>query len=629
MGDYWSLILIGGALFAAVFVLLTAEPKVAKRLTAIAGGTALAIGLLAYGYGYMAVRGNFMEATLRTLYSVCRMFLGDPDFGDIGDAPLFAHQWIVTLCWLAHILAVYSTSSAVVSLFGANVLKTLRVRFAKRKDLNIIFGLNEGSAAFGQELSQDPSELVIYVSEDTESSLAGAILESGALLRADPKALRGDAQFLRSIGAGKGSRKITLYALQPDGLENTEYASTLLDSFRIRGIPAERLNLVIHARDDRTVRQLQVSKDRFGYGFITVFQEQDLAARLLMQKYPPCDQLSFDAEGKAEQDFEAVVIGFGQLGQTVLRSIIMHSQFIGNSFRADVFDPDLQAVDGHFQSVYPGIRDNYHVEFHAADGRSRALYAHLQERLEKIRYLVICTGSEPLDAEIEAQLRDFFQRKGQDVSIHRCSRLGIKTTDIRTDETVAHRIYHPDVLATKTLDRMAMTVNRYYMGSYSKGALADWMDCDYFSRMSNRAFADSIPAVLRAAGKTEEQVLSGQWDFTPAQLENLGQMEHARWNAFHFCMGFLPMSEEEYAARTAIYLEQKAATGKGSIRIGKNLDRKTHACLISWDALDELSDRENRITSGQVDYKQMDKNNILLLPELFRIRDRETDASCS
>ena len=54
MGEYWSFILIGGSFFAAVFVLLTADPKIAKRLTAAAGVTALAVGLLAYGYGYIA-----------------------------------------------------------------------------------------------------------------------------------------------------------------------------------------------------------------------------------------------------------------------------------------------------------------------------------------------------------------------------------------------------------------------------------------------------------------------------------------------------------------------------------------------------------------------------------------------
>ena len=32
-------------------------------------------------------------------------------------------------------------------------------------------------------------------------------------------------------------------------------------------------------------------------------------------------------------------------------------------------------------------------------------------------------------------------------------------------------------------------------------------------------------------------------------------------------------------------------------------------------------EKENAITGGNVDYKQMDRNNILILPELLKIRD--------
>ena len=138
--------------------------------------------------------------------------------------------------------------------------------------------------------------------------------------------------------------------------------------------------------------------------------------------------------------------------------------------------------------------------------------------------------------------------------------------------------------------------------------------------MSSRASADFIGAMVKAAGKTAGQVLAGDWNLTPAQLETLSRTEHLRWCAFHYCMGFAPMGEEEYAERADTYLRQKAA-GEKPLRIGKNMTSRTHACLISWDALDELSARENAITGGSVDYKQMDRNNILILPELLKIRD--------
>lgn len=46
--------------------------------------------------------------------------------------------------------------------------------------------------------------------------------------------------------------------------------------------------------------------------------------------------------------------------------------------------------------------------------------------------------------------------------------------------------------------------------------------------------------------------------------------------------------------------------------------RRLHACIIPWDGLDALSERENAVTGGHVDYKAMDRDNVLALPALLR-----------
>lgn len=624
MGNYVSILLMSGAFFAAVAVLLTAQPRISRQLTAIAGGAAFLGGLLVYGYGYIATSDSFLQAALRTVFAVCRMFIGEADFGDISEAPLFALPWAVTVCWCVHVLAFYATSSAAISLIGANALKNLRVRLSSDRDLSILYGINDESVDFGQALIEDTREIVVYVTEDPEDQLTETVVEAGGVIRSDGKAVSGNVHFLKSLGIRRGTRRVTLYALDKDYLKNLDYAKALLEAFQARGIRPPQISLVIQSREDDAVKQLQVAPDRFGYGFVTVFQEPELTARLLIQKYPPSATMTFDDTGAAATDFEALVVGFGQVGQNVLRSIIMNAQFEGSTFRADIFDPDLRENSGFFKSCYQGLLDHYQLVFHDHDGRSEAMYAYLNQRLDKIKYICICTGSDKRNEEIEEELRGFFRHKGRQIAIHQCSRRGIRTTDTTTDLTTVHSIYHPDVLSTRKLDAMAMAVNHYYMGSYGKGLIEDWMDCDYFSRQSSRAFADSIQTVLRVAGRTEQQAREGQWEFSPALLENLGRMEHARWNAFHFAMGFLPMSREEYAERTRIYQQQKAENGKASIRIGKNLARKTHACLISWEELDVLSETENSITGGSVDYKQLDRNNVLLVPTLLQLRDRES-----
>ena len=114
-----------------------------------------------------------------------------------------------------------------------------------------------------------------------------------------------------------------------------------------------------------------------------------------------------------------------------------------------------------------------------------------------------------------------------------------------------------------------------------------------------------------------EDVLSGNWDPSPEMQQVLGEAEHARWAAFHFANGYTTMSDEEFE-RNAENYRRCAAEGKPcSNKIGKNQLTRTHACLIPWEALDELSDRENAITGGHVDYKQMDRNNVLVLANVL------------
>ncbi|MBR6357876.1 MAG: hypothetical protein IKR99_06930, partial [Lachnospiraceae bacterium] len=53
--------------------------------------------------------------------------------------------------------------------------------------------------------------------------------------------------------------------------------------------------------------------------------------------------------------------------------------------------------------------------------------------------------------------------------------------------------------------------------------------------------------------------------------------------------------------------------GEEPLRIGKDPIHRQHACLIGWEELDMLSKKENDITGGNVDYKQMDRDNVNML----------------
>jgi hypothetical protein len=77
------------------------------------------------------------------------------------------------------------------------------------------------------------------------------------------------------------------------------------------------------------------------------------------------------------------------------------------------------------------------------------------------------------------------------------------------------------------------------------------------------------------------------------------------------------MTPEEWNERAAVYTREKAEKGSSSIKIGKNRVDRTHACLIPWEELVELDEREESVTGVDPDYQERDRHTIQLIPKLI------------
>lgn len=610
-----AVILIAMVLFLALTLLLVTKPEDSARLNRILFVVLTVMGLVSYGYGFLTITGDHLLSVVRAIIAVVRMFTGDPDVGELSEVPLLQSSWMQLLLWLVHLLALYTTVSVAANVLGAKALRKLRLRLNGKQPLNLIYGVSRQTQELGRGLLQQNMGAVVFVGGSEDA--ADGIFEAGGLLRSDDSALQADGQFLRSIGANRKGRRITLYAMADTYSDSLRYARQLLEAMHSCGIQPEQTGLVIRARENGAVTSMQVLGDNYGYGSVTVVQETGLAARTLIQQYPPCDHLAFDANGRAAENFEALIVGFGQVGQAVLQQLVMNAQFEGSTFRAAVFAPDCDGVKGYFAKRYPQVLKQYDIRFFAQDARSEQMYDYLAERADRIKYLAICTGTDKMNDEIAEDLTDYLQSIGVRLPAYLCGHQGVKKFD-PDDRTVStHSLYCPQVLSMERMDGLAMLVNDQYQHDRTKTPLQHWLQCDYFSRMSCRAMADFIPAMLKMAGKTRQQVRESGWELTAAQVDTMSRTEHLRWCAFHYCMGFAPMEEAEYAQREATYLRQRAA-GEPPIRVGKNMEKRTHACLISWEALVELSHRETRVTGKPVDYQRMDTDNVMLIPALLR-----------
>lgn len=615
MGQHLPIIAIIAIAFFAMILQLAAKPRFAGKLT----GTLIIISavgaLFFYGYGFAYQLSNPALAILRGLLGVCGIFMGRIDTSVIAGVPLFESPIMHILFWLIHVFALYATASATITAIGADALRKLRLWMARRGELHLIFGANPDTLDFARELSKQPKNAIVFVDGKADAGTVATIAKIGCVLRSDAAATSMSPSFLKSIGMRPGKRHITLYALSANSADNLRCASSLLASLQKLDIHPRQTSLVLSGIESTAVENLQVLGERYGFGYVSAFQKSDLAARLLVQAFPPCDTISFDSNGKAAEDFHALVIGFGQMGQAVLRHLVMNGQFAGSTFRCAVFSPDCQHVGGLLTADCDEMLANYDISLHPYDARSAQLYDYLSNHAASIKYIVVCTGSEKLNHEIADDLALHFQRAGREIPIHQCTYSSVIRQKSTNSLPENQKLYTPAMLCNEEADRMAMILNHYYQNEPEVSPIDHWMRCDYFSRMSSRASADFIPAILRAAGTSEQDILNAGWTPSAALLENLSITEHLRWCAFHYAMGIRRMRDEEFDARAAEYL-----SGNHKLRIAKNMVSRTHACLVTWDELDILSEKENRITGGSINYKQLDANNVLAIPALLKSR---------
>lgn len=607
-------------LFFVLILLLSVKPSISKKITVGAIALAGISGFFIYGYGYAYITDNLILASLKALLAVCGSFVGKNEFSSIASVPIMQTLGMKIFFEFIRLSALYATASAVITTIGQEALKKMRLFFVRSGRINVIYGICDDTLSLGRELAHKKKGIIVYVAE--KSSSVETVAAFGGVIKTDTHALKADRKFLRSIGFRVGKRTLTLYSVSKNSIENIRYAKLLLKTLSSVKAPSEDLHLVVLDQEDSAVSRFQSTSDKYGYGFVNAINEPQLAARLLVKEYPPCNYIRFDNDCKASDDFDALIVGFGQVGQAVLKSVVMNAQFEGSDFHLSVFASNCNSTDGRFTDQFGSLCSNYDITFHGYDARSRKMYEYLSEHRKTLKYVVICAGDSKLNHEIAVDLLDYFNRYECDVPVFICSRSGVEACSVDTSEIIINNVYRADLIDGESLDKMAMIVNHSYQSSKEKTPLQHWMECDYFSRQSCRAFADFVPAILHVTGKTKDEVTSGDWSLTEEQKLNLSKTEHLRWCAFHYCMGYSTMTDGEFDARSEMYKEQISKDGKSNLRVSKNVRNRTHACLVDWDELISLSNKEASVTGKYRDYQAMDTDNVLSVPALLRAADQ-------
>ena len=122
------------------------------------------------------------------------------------------------------------------------------------------------------------------------------------------------------------------------GVAKTQkFLRTMLETLRQAGISATRVRLVVNCNNEYDFSFLQNEKDSEGALYqVELYSVAQIVARQLILAAPPYRTMFFDEKARAMSDFRALIIGFGDVGQAVLRNLVMNGQFAGSRFHAKV-----------------------------------------------------------------------------------------------------------------------------------------------------------------------------------------------------------------------------------------------------------------------------------------------------
>ena len=602
---YLSAAILSAALLLAMILNLALKPSFSARLTTGCMVAAVLGGLLFYGVGFAETTGDLLLTIIRTPLAVIRMFVGVNELSAIAGSSLVSGPVGIFLFWLLHLLAFYSMASAAMITLGAEALRYLRLALSRRGDLVLIYGINDHSIALGTEYMQDPDNAVVYIAETADSATVSSLNNLGMSVLAGQEAVSAADRLMRRLRLG--SRKVSVYALDPAPDKDLFFALKLKDALERAGARAENTRLTLPGEEEILAPMLQVSENSYGFGYVNVFEEGEVAGRALIDCCPPWDYVGFGPDGRARSDFSCAIVGFGRFGQAALKHLIMNAQFVGSTFRATVFSPRFEDESGYLFTDCPELQKQFAITGICADGRSKAFYDYIQAHLENLKMVVVATGSEAMDREIAEHLMLYLKRRqAEKIAVIQLGRSGV-----RYQETVGGSITQADIytrgrLAAEEVDRRAIKLNNVYAGQ-EKTAWENWVAASSFDKISSRASGDFAPAFLRIALRSREDVLAGNWPPEEPLLEVLGETEHLRWCAFHYANGYTPMTAEELGQRAA----------RGEKKIAKDALARKHACLVPWEELDALSTQVTELTGQPVDYKKIDIENVVALPQLL------------
>lgn len=587
-------------------------------------------GLILYTIGYIPTDSNepleVFSAAFLALFSTCRIFIMESDFSDLNEIVLNNGFYTFSLS-LVHILGALLTIMTILSAFGIKFLSRLKLLFGNSQQTYIFLGFNGESLNLIKSLKAGGKSRCFIVVESLQDGE-----EDGDLLlklREDRfiliDAVWQDLTGMKKLRIPKRllNRELHIFALSSNESINARVILAFLKQAQTGKMDENKIKFYVNTTDESAEKYFEIVNKEKNTDFeVKTFSIPDITARQLFETYPIHDYLPMDTKlAKALSGFTIFIAGFGPVGMEILRKSIYLGQFIGGDYRAVITDGEMTKKRGFLYNKYPGLKNNYHIETCEAVPGSEEFYQALESNINTMNYIVVALDNDKLNIETAIEIQRLVNRSRADknpiIAVHITNNedyayleKSMLLPDVRFFGRCSD-IFTENIIINEIMDSMARKMNALFNSLYNIEPADNWRDLDVFTKESNRSAASNIATKLRLlnlgmrekTGDNNRPAVNLSEYLTGERLENLSKQEHLRWNAFHFASGWVtwPLNQT------------------GNAKKAKDLINRRHACLVSWEELEEVTLRFNQIPS----YQDLDREQVKNIPMIIEHADYE------
>jgi hypothetical protein len=574
------------------------------------------------GYYDVGTKEQLVTLVSRSFISAIRMFFSFSDVSGIRMS-LRENQYFMLIFSIVNLFALLISFVVVLQLFGNKVYYWLKYHFSHPDKCYIFFDICDESIALAKNILKkndkafvlflrkriyaiDDDKCESYLEYQEELLRIGEIRKTNAIIIEREYS---EASSLSEIGVKrlfKHADKCELFFLSSEENNNIRLALSINDQKKKNESMKEKKTVyhVLYSSEQNEKLFFQyASKHHDKNNRISFINQSQLSALRLINVHPPVKYIKIDnTKAIALEDFNVMILGFGEIGQYSLRYLIEQGQFVGSTFHAIVIDEKMDSIIGLFNERYPAIKDNYSIDYKGLKKNSAEYFDYINSHIANMKYIVVAYGNDKVNIDTAIELKDILVKRGLNIPIFvnikeddnllitsvfgeitkdkETGSINICNTNDKGETNCTINIFgmnknifsYENVIDDDTIKK-AKQVNKIY-------GKDNWESLNAMKKISNISVALHLQTKLKLLGITKEIVKDYHDKMTFIQSldnerrTNLAITEHLRWNATYFVYGW-----------------QKGF---------RNDEKECHNCLVPWEELPNVGEQ----------YQGYDFNNI-------------------